>query len=131
MNCVLQGSGAQLVTASVTLTTVTRIIFIENFPYATHRCGRALPHVHSFTPSNNLMEPIVVLSPEWIRCSKIHICSSGSLDGASRVALLVKHQTGSGHDLAVCGFKPRIGLCADSSEPGACFGFCVSLSLCP
>ena len=22
-------------------------------------------------------------------------------------------------------------LCADSSEPGACFGFCVSLSLCP
>ena len=26
-------------------------------------------------------------------------------------------------------FKPRIGLHADSSEPGACFGFCVSLSL--
>ena len=31
----------------------------------------------------------------------------------------------SGHDLAVCEFKPHIGLCADSSEPGACFGFCV------
>ena len=28
-------------------------------------------------------------------------------------------------------FEPRIKLCADSSEPGACFGFCVSLSLCP
>ena len=28
-------------------------------------------------------------------------------------------------------FEPRIGLCADSSEPGTCFGFCVSLSLCP
>ena len=26
--------------------------------------------------------------------------------------------------------SPRIGLCADSTEPGACFGFCVSLSLC-
>ena len=26
---------------------------------------------------------------------------------------------------------PRIGLCADSSEPGACFRFYVSLSLCP
>ena len=26
-------------------------------------------------------------------------------------------------------FKPHVGLCADSSEPGACFGFCVSLSL--
>ena len=38
---------------------------------------------------------------------------------------------GSGHDLTVCGFEPRVGLCADSSEPGACFGFCVSLSLFP
>ena len=27
------------------------------------------------------------------------------------------------------GFEPRIRLCADSSEPGACFGFCLSLSL--
>ena len=33
---------------------------------------------------------------------------------------------GSGHDLAVRGFEPRVVLCADSSEPGACFGFCVS-----
>ena len=38
---------------------------------------------------------------------------------------------GSGHDLAVREFEPRVGLCADSSEPGACFRFCVSLSLCP
>ena len=38
---------------------------------------------------------------------------------------------GSGHDLAVHGFEPHIGLCADSSEPGACFRFSVSLSLCP
>ena len=35
------------------------------------------------------------------------------------------------HDLMVCGFEPHVGLCADSSEPGACFGFWVSLSLCP
>ena len=35
----------------------------------------------------------------------------------------------SGHDLMVCVFKARTGLCADSSEPGACFGFCVSRSL--
>ena len=35
----------------------------------------------------------------------------------------------SGHDVTVCGFKPHIRLCADSSEPGACFGFRVSLSL--
>ena len=36
-----------------------------------------------------------------------------------------------GHDLAVCEFEPRIRLWADGSEPGACFRFCVSLSLCP
>ena len=36
---------------------------------------------------------------------------------------------GSGHDLTVHRFEPRVGLCADGSEPGACFGFRVSLSL--
>ena len=36
-----------------------------------------------------------------------------------------------GHDLAVCEFEPRIRLWADRSEPGACFRFCVSLSLWP
>ena len=36
---------------------------------------------------------------------------------------------GSGHDLTVCEFEPCVGLCADSSEPGVCFGFCVSLSV--
>ena len=36
---------------------------------------------------------------------------------------------GSGHDLVVHEFKPRVGLCADGSEPGSLFGFCVSLSL--
>ena len=38
---------------------------------------------------------------------------------------------GSGHDLTVRGFEPRVRLCADSLEPGACFGFYVSLSLYP
>ena len=38
---------------------------------------------------------------------------------------------GSGHDLTLHKFEPRVGLCADSSEPGACFTFCVSFSLCP
>ena len=37
----------------------------------------------------------------------------------------------SGHDLTVHEFEPHIGLCADSSESGSCFRFCVSLSLCP
>ena len=35
----------------------------------------------------------------------------------------------SGHDLAACGFEPRVGLSANGLEPGACFGFCVCVSL--
>ena len=54
--------------------------------------------------------------------------------GGAWVAQLAKHLTldfGSGHDLMVHGFEPCDALCADSSEPGACLGFCVFLSLCP
>ena len=36
-----------------------------------------------------------------------------------------------GHDPLVREFEPRVRLWADGSEPGACFRFCVSLSLCP
>ena len=39
------------------------------------------------------------------------------------------HKTG--HDLTVCEFETHMGLCADSPEPGACFKFYVSFSLCP
>ena len=40
---------------------------------------------------------------------------------------------GSGHGLTIRGLEPHIGLSADSSEPGVCSGFClsVSLSFCP
>ena len=47
------------------------------------------------------------------------------------VAQSVKHLTlgfGSGHDLMVCGFEPRVGLCVDSSEPAWDY---LLLSLCP
>ena len=33
------------------------------------------------------------------------------------------------HDLVVHEFEPYVGLCADGSEPGARYGFWVSLSL--
>ena len=36
------------------------------------------------------------------------------------------------HDLVVHEFQPHVRLFADNSEPGDCFGFCVSpLSACP
>ena len=47
----------------------------------------------------------------------------------SWVAQLVQLDHGSGHDLTVRGFKPRIRLYADSSEPRACLGLCLLLSL--
>ena len=47
----------------------------------------------------------------------------GSVGGASDFR--------SGRDLAVREFEPHVGLCADSSGPGACLGFRVSHSLCP
>ena len=50
-------------------------------------------------------------------------CLGGSVGWASDFC--------SGHDLTACELEPRVRLCADSSEPGACFGFWVSLSLCP
>ena len=37
----------------------------------------------------------------------------------------------SGHDLTIREFEPHVGLCADSSEPGACFRFSASPTLCP
>ena len=46
------------------------------------------------------------------------------------MAQSIEHLTlARGHDLTVHGFEPRVGLCADSSEPGACFTLCECLSL--
>ena len=45
------------------------------------------------------------------------------------VAQSVVSNFGSGRDLTIREFKPRVELCADSSEPGACFGFCHHRSL--
>ena len=49
------------------------------------------------------------------------------------VAQLVNHSTSAQVmiSLTACEFEHCIGLCGDSSEPRACFRFCVSLFLCP
>ena len=68
--------------------------------------------------------PIMVFS-QTSEQSKCHL-------GGAWVAQVGKGSNfSSGHDLTARGFEPRFGLCADGSEPGACFGFgpCVSLSL--
>ena len=48
-----------------------------------------------------------------------------TMDWGAWVAQSVKRPTSA----QVREFESCIGLCADSSEPGACFRFCVSLSL--
>ena len=51
--------------------------------------------------------------------------------GGVCVAQSVKRQTSAQVMITVHGFEPYVGLCADTTEPGACSQFCVSLSLCP
>ena len=62
-------------------------------------------------------------APGWLTCLRVSW-------GAWVAQSVGASDSGSGRELTVRGFEPRVGLCADSSEPGACFGFCVSLSLC-
>ena len=50
-------------------------------------------------------------------------CLGGSVDSVSNL--------NSGHDIMAGEFKPRVGLCADGSDPGACFRFCLPLSALP
>ena len=51
---------------------------------------------------------------------------------AGRLGSSVSKMSGfsSGRDLTDREFEPHVGLCADNLEPGGCFRFCVSLSLC-
>ena len=71
------------------------------------------------------------LSSECYQDSKTGWCKEKVRYGAW-VTQKVKHPTlglNSGHSLTVHGYEPHVRLCTDSSEPGPCFWFCVSLSL--
>ena len=56
--------------------------------------------------------------------SKINIGAPGWL---SRLNIRLRLRSWS-HGSRI--LSPRVGLCADSSGPGACFGFCIFLSFC-
>ena len=58
-------------------------------------------------------------------CDVFEILKGGAPGWRSRLSVRLQ----PGHDLAVREFEPHVRLWADGSEPGACFGFCVSLSL--
>ena len=65
-----------------------------------------------------------------LKCLQMKYCDVGDLIfktptvGAPGGSVGSASDFGSGHDLTVREFEPRVGLWADSSEPGACFGFC-------
>ena len=89
----------------------------------------------SRSPGHEALRPAV--GPRaWIPRLATTLASPPRLPVAHTVAkVMFKKATkgapdlGSGRDLTVRGFEPRVGLCADSSEPGARFGFWVSLPL--
>ena len=78
--------------------------------------------------------PPIPLPSTWskgIRCpsSTGHLFYASIKNGVLGAQSVDRPTSASGHDLAICEFEPRVTLCADSSEPGACFRFCVSLCL--
>ena len=94
-----------------------------------------LPNEYKNTNSKGYTHPYVDSSiidkSQDLEAAQVSMDSRMDKDVGAWVAQSVKCDFGSGHDLAVREFKPRVGLCADSSEPRACFRFCVSLSPCP
>ena len=70
---------------------------------------------------------IKTLEKVGIEGTYLKVIKAGAPGWRSRLSIRLQ----PGHDLAVPEFEPRVRLWADGSEPGACFRFCVSLSLCP
>ena len=90
----------------------------------------ARPLASSETLGLGLRHPCLNKPSMWRRCTW-ELKNHSGLWGAW-VAQSVKHPTSAQVMISRFGSSsPRVGLCADSSELGACFRFCVSLSLCP
>ena len=85
---------------------------------------QSLLGILSLSPSLSAPPPLLSLSQNKASLKKLK--STGHLGGSVGRA----SNFSSGHELVVREFEPHIWLCADRSEPGTCFRFCVSLSLC-
>ena len=84
----------------------------------------------SLEPVLDSASPSLAVRPLLMLCFSLSLkkwIKTGAPGWLSRLSVRLR----SGHDLAIHVFEPRIRPCADSSEPGACFRFCVSLSLWP
>ena len=100
-------------------------------PEITPGGNRAQRLLHSFPPFVYLPEVCRPLSLKSLSC---HLFANALFflkmpdEGRQGGSVGWASGFGSGHDLTVREFEPRVGLCADCSEPGACFTCCVSLS---
>ena len=78
-------------------------------------------------PASDLLSPSLSLCPSPTHRVSLKI---NKLRGAW-VVQSIEHPTSAQVMISqFVGLEPHVGLCADSSEPGACFGFCFSRSLC-
>ena len=122
-----------------------------NFQSFTHICARMCTQSYTHTPTSThphfwpgLCPTSVILNHFFVKnlspLKPVALNLASTLESLRELLKIPMSGTlgwlswlstdfGSGHDLTVHGFKLCVGLCADSSEPGACFGSCVSLSL--
>ena len=82
---------------------------------------------HWIVPEHWLIYCMLIISPRKMTKNMLKKKPIGAPGWRSRLGVRLR----PGHDLAVREFEPRVRLWAEGSEPGACFRFCVSLSLCP
>ena len=97
------------------------------------KCPRALPCVPWEGEHGPHLEATAVDRQVDIGLDRYRRIDRTEIDNIYRgtwVAPSVEHPTSAQVMILVRGFEPRVGLCADSSEPGACLRFCVSLFLC-
>ena len=106
-------------------------ILVGAFLVPQAHCLSRPPRTHKHRESRSLTLIVFPAESPRLRTGTPEKVLKKSNERGAWVAQSVKRRLQPGHDLAVREFEPRVRLWADGSEPGACFRFCVSLSLCP
>ena len=111
-------------------------VLLKSYPALSsiRRLRCALQRKHMYQISFVQRRVLMLFAVSSMRMNRQFLINRGSLNekaGAPGWRSRLSVQLQPGHDLAVRGFEPRVRLWADGSEFGACFRFCVSLSLCP
>ena len=102
--------------------TADRLVTPVQEPFRKEGCSfqqMVLRHLHrNFPPSTQITQKDLNINYKTCQGTRV-------------VQLLMRPTSAQVTILQFPGLEPRIRLCADSSESGACLGFCVSVSLCP